>query len=284
METNTKDNQLLQYLFETEYVKRMHKHLPIMDVEKFKYIRVGRDKDGGYVMIDDFKDVKNAYSCGINDDVSWDKDFVNRRGGGISIYMYDHTIDRLPEEHKDFHFFKTGITGIYDPSHPELETIPRLIAKNGHQNDYNMILKMDIEGYEWEVLENIDVDSLNHFSQIVIEMHWLIGQWFQPISVDNENKILFSLDKLNSTHQLVYIHGNNASPILKNPKDGTPIFTPPGIMRAGLMLPNTIECTYLRKDKYKFKQSKRFFPTQLDRPCDPGRPDINLGFWHGGDI
>ena len=127
--------------------------------------------------------------------------------------------------------------------------------------------------------ENIDIDTLNHFSQIVIEMHWFLTKDLKPSGL--ENKILFSLRKLNATHQLVHIHGNNASPIITHPdiNNGKPIFTPPGIMRNGLMLPNTIECTYLHKDRYKFKESKRFFPTPLDKPCDQGRPDINLGFW-----
>ena len=136
---------------------------------------------------------------------------------------------------------------------------------------------MDIEGYEWDVIENIDIDTLSHFSQIVLEMHWFLSKDLKPSGL--ENKILFSLDKLNATHQLVHIHGNNASPILRNPQNGQPIFTPPGIMRSGMVLPNSMECTYLRKDKYKFKESKRFFPTSLDRACDRGRPDINLGFW-----
>ena len=281
MDNNEQIIQILNYMIETEYVKQVHLNLPIMDVVKYDYIRVGRDHDGGYIMVDDFKNVKNAYSCGIDHDVSWDLDLINRNSrGSIEIFMYDHTIDGLPQEHEHFHFFKTGITGIYDPAHPELETIPRLIKKNGHQDDYNMVLKMDIEGAEYDFLENVDEDTLNHFSQIVIEFHWFLHKFFQPTGL--ENKILFSLDKLNSTHQLVHIHGNNASPIISNPtiNNGKPIFTPPGIARNGLVLPNLLECTYLHKERYKFKESKRFFPTPLDRADDPGRPDINLGFWN----
>ena len=84
MEDNSKVTQLLNYMIETEYVKQVHSRLPIMDVVGYDYVRVGRDYDGGYVMVDDFKDVKNAYSCGINDDISWDLDFSTRitKGGG----------------------------------------------------------------------------------------------------------------------------------------------------------------------------------------------------------
>lgn len=244
-------------LFETSYVKRIRSHFRIKDVENLNYIRVGRDNDGGYTMVDDFAGVKNVYSCGINDDVSWDLDFLNRRNENVDIFMYDHTIDQLPQEHESFHFFKTGISGVYDSTHPELDTIPRLISKNGHQDDYNMILKMDIEGSEYDMLETIDVDTLNHFTQIIMEIHWLLN-------INNENKISFCLDKLNATHQLVYIHGNNCVD---------------HINRGGLVLPDVVECTYLRRDKYNFIESKRFFPTALDQPCTVNRPEINLGFW-----
>ena len=179
------------------------------------------------------------------------------RGGGIEIFMYDHTIDSLPQEHEGFHFFKTGITGVYDPAHPELETLPRLIIKNSHKDDYNMILKMDIEAAEYDVLQTIDIDTLNHFKQIVMEIHWLLN-------LQLENKILFALDKLNATHQLVHIHNNNNSHYA---------------IRGGLVLPDVVECTYVRKDTYKFIESKRFFPTNLDFPCNENKPDVNIGFW-----
>ena len=72
--------------FETEYVKRIRSRFVVMDVDvpHPKFVRVGKDNDGGYIMFDDFDDVKVAYSAGINNDVSWDKDMVtfhNRHGG-----------------------------------------------------------------------------------------------------------------------------------------------------------------------------------------------------------
>lgn len=84
MDNNEKMMQMTTILFETEYVKRMRSHFPLMDVANLNYIRVGRDFDGGYVMADDFSGVKNVYSCGVDHDVSWDIDFLNKtmlRGG-----------------------------------------------------------------------------------------------------------------------------------------------------------------------------------------------------------
>lgn len=56
------------------------------------FCRIGRDYDGGYLMLNVFHG-NIAYSFGINDDVSWDEDVANR---GYEVYLYDHTIDALP--------------------------------------------------------------------------------------------------------------------------------------------------------------------------------------------
>ena len=241
----------------TTYVRNIRRHFPVMDVASpgLQYVRVGRPNDGGYIMVDDFADTKVIYSCGICDDVSWDLDMVARCGA--DVFMYDHTIDALPEKHPKFHYFKTGITGVYDPSHPELDSLPRLIEKNGHTDDWNIVLKMDIEGSEYPVFGEIDYDTMKRFSQIVLEIHFLNARHL-------ENQICYVLDKLNATHQVVYLHGNNYSP---------------AISYGGRVLPDVLEATYIRKDRCQFKESTRYFPTKMDTPNNPAGLDINLGYW-----
>ncbi len=85
--------------------------------------------------------------------------------------MYDHTIDKLPKYHSRFHFFKEGVTG--DPDEAGLETLSNLLRRNGHQASQNLLLKMDIEGYEWAVFEETPSAVIGQFSQIVIELHGL---------------------------------------------------------------------------------------------------------------
>ena len=255
---------MIKTLSETEYIKRIRSHFVVRDVDipHARYIRVGRPLDGGYIMLDDFDRVTVAYSAGISNEISWDKAMTSisaehRGGEKIDVFMYDHTINALPEENPNFHWSKTGLTGVFEPNHPELETLPRLIQKNGHGYDYDMILKMDIEGAEYNVLQAIDTDTLNHFSQIVMEIHFLLNPKY-------ENLIGFCLDKLNATHQLVHIHANNHGSYL---------------VRGGLVLPDVVEATYLRRADYNFIKSQRFFPTAIDRPCNPISPEINLGYW-----
>ncbi len=241
----------------TAYVERVRRRFPVMDVDSpdLRYVRVGRPHDGGYVMVDDFSETKTIYSCGINDDVSWDLDMTTH--SEAEIYMYDHTIAGLPQDHAKFHFFRTGITGIYDQQHPELETLPRLLEKNGHKDDYNILLKMDIEGSEYGVFSEIDRETLLHFSQIVIEFHSLFSR-------ELENVICYTLDQLNATHQLVHVHANNCDV---------------AVCHGGKMLPKTLEATYLRKNRYQFKKSDRFFPTEIDQQNTIYKPEIILGYW-----
>ena len=89
-----------------EYYRELHSLLHIAKVEGFDLVRTGKHNDGGYIMLDDFHAENIAYSFGICDDVSWDKDMASR---GYDFFMYDHTIDRLPEENPRFHWSKLGI-------------------------------------------------------------------------------------------------------------------------------------------------------------------------------
>lgn len=68
-----------------------------------KRILIGRKADGGYVLLDDFENIKIAYSFGIDADIYFDKDLADR---GIDVYMYDHTINSLPYENPKFHWKK----------------------------------------------------------------------------------------------------------------------------------------------------------------------------------
>lgn len=65
-----------------------------------KRIILGEWLDGCYILLDDFKNIKIAYSFGIRANIQFDKELAEK---SIDIYMYDHTINHLPYENPKFH-------------------------------------------------------------------------------------------------------------------------------------------------------------------------------------
>ena len=129
--------------------------------------------------------------------MTWDNDMADR---GYNVFMYDHTIKELPEKRAEFHFFKKGIAG--ETRLPFLDTLEQYIEMNHHENESHMILKMDVEGAEWESLLACPESILNQFDQIVLEIHDMVVH-------DKDNEIIKTLEKINHTHALIHIHANN---------------------------------------------------------------------------
>lgn len=240
-----------------KHIAKLHELLQVKKPlsQKWELCRVGKQDDGGYVMLNNFEDSKAAYSFGICDDVSWDKFMAEL---GYDVYMYDHTIDKLPEENGKFHWQKIGLGGIYDKEHPELRTLPMLLEDNGHLEEKHIILKMDIEGAEWECFSRLEGRYLEQFDQIVLELHGMND-------LDRMDIMEKSLSRLNESHQLVHIHGNNCVPYK---------------MAAGRVMPDVVECTYLKKDVCGFSDEEQIFPNELDRANNVSWPDIFLGKWN----
>jgi hypothetical protein len=157
-------------------------------------ILLGEKRDGCYVLLDDFKGIKIAYSFGISTMVHFDENLAKR---GIDIFMYDHTINSLPYNHPNFHWHKIGITG-KNNSNPKLKTLEQLMVDNGHISEYNMILKIDVEHWEWNSLNDTPESILKHFKYIVIELHFENSK--------KEARLYYNvLKKLSKYHQVFYL-------------------------------------------------------------------------------
>lgn len=241
------------------FMVRIKKLFPMMRLkEAASFCRVGRANDGGYVMLDDFEGKRIAYSFGIADDVSWDLDMANR---GLDVYMYDHTISQLPQMHPKFHYFQIGLGNENEKDDLHKKTLAQLMKENGHMDEYGMILKIDIEGAEWDVLRTVDKEILQHFSQIVFEFH-------DVIVPENENNIQEALQKLNQTHQLVHVHANNYGSYL---------------LLGGTMLPELIEATYVLRADHEFcpiDAKECILPSKHDEINCTYLADIFLGAWN----
>jgi hypothetical protein len=219
---------------------------------KFDKIRLGRDGDGGYVLLDDFSCVSAALSFGIETDCSWDTAIAER---GIDVHQYDHTVDGPPTDNVRFRFFKRKITSA--PS-DQSETLGSALAKLPPPDAGHVILKIDIEGSEWDVLDTATPEELARFSQIIGEFHELTSA-ADPAWRDRARRVLA---KLRSAFDVVHVHGNNWSPL---------------DIVANVAIPASVELTFANRAIYQCDETGEVFPTALDQPNWRGRPDIFLG-------
>lgn len=215
------------------------------------FCRVGKHNDGGYLMAEHF-DGTIAYSFGISNDVSWDLDMVKY---GYDVFMYDPTIEGLPQENSRFHYLQKGIADASFNSQ-DYWTLDTFIRKNKHENLSNMILKMDVEGAEWGFLNTVTEKELRQFSQIVMELHDLTLH-------KNEEKIINGLNKLRKTHVLIHRHANNFC-VLNYTGDR--------------LIPNVIEVVFLSKDYFTNYDlvPYNFIGNEYDEPCWPERREIEF--------
>ncbi len=223
-----------------------------------KKIRIGnRKSDGGYVMVDDFEGINAALSLGIGTDVTWDSEMSQY---GMDIYQFDHTVE-APDAVKDnprLHFHQCGISGIKG-HHPKMKTIGEILGEEMSDYAGDLILKIDIDGYEWEVFENMSTEILHRFRQICIEIHTPLGR---PSQSRRRLRNLNVLRKLNSVFAPVHLHANNASP--------------PRVF-CGYVVPKLLEITYIRRDGQSFTNSQESFPGEYDVPNIASHPEIKIG-------
>ena len=226
--------------------------------EHIKKIRIGnKDADGGYVMVDDFNGITGSLSLGIGFDISWD---ISMTKIGIPIYQYDHTVNAPAEvaENPLLHFHKCGIASVTD-AELHMKSISDILSDEMAAHSGDLILKMDIDGYEWDVLDKMPHDVLMRFRQICMEIHNPIAR---PGQASRRNRNLRVLRKLFTSFAPVHLHANNASPTR---------------VILGLEIPKLLEITYIRRDGQKFSVSNEEFPGEFDTPNIPSRPEIPIG-------
>jgi len=218
----------------------------------FSKRRVGSETDGGYVMLDDFQGISAAYSLGIGKEVSWDLAIAARN---IAVHQFDHSIAETPVPHPLIQFHRLRVLG-EDNGQPGTITLKNILPPDratGHA-----LLKMDIEGAEWEVFDSMPPEIPGLFRQILVEFHGC-NHYHNPAWRERAARVF---QKITTTHHLIHVHGNNYMPTFS----------------AGVReFPCDLEMTFALKSAYDFSVSDEKFPGPLDRPCKPGLPDLDLG-------
>jgi len=220
-------------------------------------IRIGSKNDGGYIIADNL-DYDCIISCGIADDITFEKNVLNKYPN-IPCYSFDGTIEALPEKEDRITFIKKNIS-YYDSENKT--TLSDIIDKYN-----NILFKMDIESYEFRWLQIMTQERLNKMKQIIIEFHFPFKPYHNIPHFDTDLPVqdkINTLIKISNNHTLIHLHGNNCCEVS--------LFN-------NIVVPNIFECTYVRQDIQPKKQrSTDPIPGILDRPNLPGADIILYGY------
>ena len=220
-------------------------------------VRVGPDRDGGYLVPDVLDGIDYCFSPGVADCSEFELQLAKR---GIKVFMADKSVQSPSDVHENFNFIEFYISSINSPVEQlitldawyeqKLNTIPSATSPEA-------ILQMDVEGDEYQVLHSISNVLLSRFRVIIIEFHKL----YQLADRFSFSLMAPAIEKLLKSHSVVHIHPNNNRKSIK-------IF--------GLKIPATLEITFLRNDFLTKSKKKLNFPHPLDQKSVPSKPDLIL--------
>ena len=250
-------------------------------VEKRNLIRLGPKYDGGYIVHKKSLEIITLIiTCGLNDDWNFEKEFLKKKPL-CKVVAYDHTVNnnfwlsyslnnfinllllkklKIKKIIDVFKYIDYKLFFLKKNIHIEkkigkknntkeisINKIFKCIKKNE-----KIILKIDIEGDEYKVLEDVkNVET--HLDHLIIEFHHVKKNLSTIEMFVKKNKLL----------KLIHIHGNNYSPVRKG-------------------IPDTLEMTFVNKKNYliKAKKSKYEYPLKgIDYPNLKRREDISLNFY-----
>lgn len=207
------------------------------------FVRYGNVADGGYVLVDDLKASDVIFSIGLGDDISFD---IEIERDASYVVLVDHTVPNFVVPSGKFTYFDKPLIPAESDSGVTLSWLLRTFPGEDH------ILKIDIEGAEWGVLDQISSKDLGSFRQIAIEFHGLTALADQG----QLHLVKGVLDRLLVSHSPVLLHANNCADFL---------------LIGGVAVADVIEVTWLRRDSYSLVSgmdpliSTLFFPNTTSR-------------------
>ena len=235
------------------FIRKMH---PVKS-SSIELIRLGADRDGGYLVPDDLGGVQACFSPGVSFKSKFELDCAER---GLKIFLADASVDEPGEMHPSFSFEKKFIGSISDDVFMTMdEWVGRSMPED---SESDLMLQMDIEGAEWEVLHNISGMLLQRFRIIVVELHGLQQLWSAPFfSLASR-----ALERVLKTHACVHIHPNNCSRVM---------------VKDGIGIAPVVEVTFLRRDRFEDAEPAVTFPHSLDRDNVKGNSLVLPRNWYG---
>jgi hypothetical protein len=203
-------------------------------------IRIGGNGDGGYLIPDDLEGIEYCFSAGVGAVADFESHLATLN---IRSFLADHSVDSLPSERPEFTFDRKFLSA----NDNEISfTLKSWRDKYLKYYTGDLLLQMDIEGFEYEVLIGTPTDVLSNFRIMVIECHYL-DKIFDPF-IHNLYKAYF--EKILKYFHVAHIHPNNCC----------------GSVRKGrIEVPRILEFTFYNKSRVSHTTYKREFPHPLDR-------------------
>ena len=220
-------------------------------------IRIGPEGDGGYLVPNDLESISACFSPGVSLVSGFERQCAD---AGMAVFLADASVDAPAESHPRFVFSKkfVGVT-----TDARFMTMDDWVLQALPESTSDLLLQIDIEGFEYEVFLSMSDSLLRRFRVIVAEFHELEQLWNRPwFSIGSR-----AFEKILQTHACVHIHPNNCC--------GS--FT-----MGGIDIPRVMEFTFLRRDRILSSTPAMDFPHPLDRD-NTGNPPLPLPpCWVGG--
>ena len=237
------------YLATEQFIKILESKFRSNSLGNLK--RFGPNSDGGYVGLD-LLDSPNILSAGVGKNIDFEIFFAAR---GSKVHIYDPTVKTTPKQNPNIVHYKSALegrpSGHFKKSMELDNAYLTMLDLLGHV-DY---LKLDIEGSEWNLLEQ-GYRVIPKFTQIFVEFHnchRLLENEFR----DRAKKVMNALFQ---SHVPISVHSNNWKEVCNFGMS---------------FIPDTFEVTFLRKDQVnsiqRFLGSK--YPQFANNPKLPPIPD-----------
>jgi hypothetical protein len=184
--------------------------------------RLGSIGDGGYYLPETYIYCDGVISGGISNNNDFEFDLASR---SIPVVQFDHSIVEPPIKDKLLFFRKNklGNEGL------SLNETINIFNEATGKNIKNGILKLDIEGSEFDFLAAATVQDLANFDIVVMELHYL-GNIYQDFFWEKVQK---SLSLICRNHKPIIVVGNNSRSFVQI--GGVPIY-------------DIVEITFIRKN------------------------------------
>ena len=236
-------------------IKNLQTVLATYTVPGWTLERWGGTRDGGYVVFPEaIAESDVLYSYGVGHSTTFEVEYCTKTGN--LAYAFDHTVKRLPNLHEGITWVREGVAG---------EQKRRLNTYANHYSAYggnSPLLKIDIDGWEYETIKAIPQDLLEKSPALLLEVH-TIGARFDDF--------ILLMEKLNKTFALVHIHPNNWGRVIDI---------------EGYPCPDVIELSFVNK-KVATSLDKVALELPLkgvDRKSHSRRPDIFINYLYENDF